>query len=85
MVWEPFLKIRGRCNVIGWPRKCLSPRSPTGREGPSFVFYCPAWSRSKFTGGWGNNPYCLRAAYRHGNPPDIGLDMVGFRCAGEAE
>ena len=31
-------------------------------------------------GGWGNNPYCLRAAYKHGNPPDIGLDMVGFRC-----
>lgn len=34
-------------------------------------------------GGWGNNPYCLRAAYRHSNPPDIGLDMVGFRCAGD--
>lgn len=34
-------------------------------------------------GGWGNNPYCLRAAYRHGNPPDIGLDMVGFRCAAD--
>jgi formylglycine-generating enzyme required for sulfatase activity len=34
-------------------------------------------------GGWGNDPYCLRAAYRHGNPPDIGLDMVGFRCAGD--
>ena len=33
-------------------------------------------------GGWGNNPYCLRSAYRHGNPPNIGLDMVGFRCAG---
>lgn len=33
-------------------------------------------------GGWGNNQYCLRASYRHGNPPDIGLDMVGFRCAG---
>jgi formylglycine-generating enzyme len=32
-------------------------------------------------GGWGNNPYCLRTAYRHGNPPEIGLDMVGFRCA----
>ena len=31
-------------------------------------------------GGWGNNPYCLRVSYRHGNPPDIGLDMVGFRC-----
>ena len=34
-------------------------------------------------GGWGNNPYCLRTSYRHGNPPDIGLDMVGFRCAGD--
>ncbi|MBI1964796.1 MAG: formylglycine-generating enzyme family protein [Betaproteobacteria bacterium] len=33
-------------------------------------------------GGWGNNAYCLRASYRHGNPPDIGLDMVGIRCAG---
>jgi formylglycine-generating enzyme required for sulfatase activity len=36
-------------------------------------------------GGWGNNPYCLRASYRHGNPPNIGLSMVGFRCAGDLE
>ena len=36
-------------------------------------------------GGWGNNPYCLRVSYRHGNPPDIGLDMVGFRCAADAD
>ena len=35
-------------------------------------------------GGWGNNPYCLRVSYRHGNPPDIGLDMVGIRCAADA-
>ena len=35
-------------------------------------------------GGWGNNPYCLRVSYRHGNPPDVGLDMVGFRCAADA-
>lgn len=35
-------------------------------------------------GGWGNNPYCLRTSYRHGNPPDIGLEMVGIRCAGDA-
>ena len=34
-------------------------------------------------GGWGNNPYCLRVSYRHGNRPTIGLDMVGFRCAGD--
>ncbi len=53
------------------------------------------WTASRFPGrpqevvlrggGWGNNPYCLRSAYRHGNPPDIGLDMVGFRCAGPAK
>jgi len=36
-------------------------------------------------GGWGNNPYCLRVTYRHWNPPHIGLDMVGFRCAVGAE
>jgi len=35
-------------------------------------------------GGWGNNPYCLRTSYRHGNPPHFALDMVGFRCAGPA-
>ena len=34
-------------------------------------------------GGWGNDPYCLRVSYRHANPPDIGLDMVGFRCAAD--
>lgn len=49
------------------------------------------WTSSPYTphgdqvalrgGGWGNDPYCLRASYRHGNPPGIGLDMVGFRCA----
>ena len=53
------------------------------------------WTASRFPGkphdvalrggGWGNNPYCLRVSYRHGNPPDIGLDMVGFRCAGDGE
>ena len=36
-------------------------------------------------GGWGNNPYCLRASYRHANPPDIGLSMVGIRCAAGPE
>ncbi|HFC04884.1 MAG TPA: formylglycine-generating enzyme family protein [Rhizobiales bacterium] len=51
------------------------------------------WTSSRFPGapgkqiirggGWGNNPYCLRTAYRHGNPPDIGLDMVGIRCAAD--
>ena len=35
-------------------------------------------------GGWGNDPWCLRTSYRHGNRPEYGLNMVGFRCAGEA-
>ncbi|MFQ5912442.1 MAG: formylglycine-generating enzyme family protein [Nitrospinota bacterium] len=53
------------------------------------------WTASRFPGrpsevvlrggGWGNNPWCLRTSYRHGNPPDIGLDMVGFRCAGDVD
>jgi formylglycine-generating enzyme required for sulfatase activity len=33
-------------------------------------------------GGWGNNPSGLRSTLRHANLPDIGLSMVGFRCAG---
>jgi formylglycine-generating enzyme required for sulfatase activity len=51
------------------------------------------WTSSRFPGrpehavirggGWGNNPYCLRTAYRHGNPDHFGLDMVGFRCASD--
>jgi len=35
-------------------------------------------------GGWGNDAYGLRVSYRHTNPPDIGLDMVGVRCAADA-
>lgn len=32
-------------------------------------------------GGWGNDPRGLRSTLRHANPPDIGLSMVGIRCA----
>lgn len=51
------------------------------------------WTSSRFPGrpnevvlrggGWGNNPYRLRTTCRHGNPPDIGLDLVGSRCAAD--
>jgi iron(II)-dependent oxidoreductase len=44
----------------------------------------PGWVALR-GGGWGNNPYGLRTSYRHGNPPDIGLDMVGFRCAADLD
>ena len=43
----------------------------------------PQWMAIR-GGGWGNNPYCLRVSYRHGNRPEYGLDLVGFRCAGDA-
>ncbi len=33
-------------------------------------------------GGWGNDPEGLRIDLRHANPPEIGLSMVGIRCAG---
>jgi formylglycine-generating enzyme required for sulfatase activity len=33
-------------------------------------------------GGWGNSAEALAVDVRHTNPPDIGLDMVGIRCAG---
>ena len=32
-------------------------------------------------GGWGNNPWGLRATLRHHNLAHHGLSMVGFRCA----
>ncbi len=32
-------------------------------------------------GGWGNDAFGLRSTLRHANPPEIGLSMVGFRCA----
>ena len=32
-------------------------------------------------GGWGNNPWGLRATLRHANPANTGLSMVGIRCA----
>lgn len=35
-------------------------------------------------GGWGNNPWGIRSSLRHPDPRDIGLDMVGIRCAADA-
>jgi formylglycine-generating enzyme required for sulfatase activity len=32
-------------------------------------------------GGWGNDPWGLRATLRHANTPESSLSMVGLRCA----
>ena len=50
-------------------------------EWTSSPFPGAAEKRAIRGGGWGNNPYCLKTAYRHGNPPHIGLNIVGIRCA----
>lgn len=34
-------------------------------------------------GGWGSAPDGVRVSIRHANAPSIGLDMTGFRCAGD--
>lgn len=36
-------------------------------------------------GGWGNDPWGIRSSLHHPDPPDIGLDMVGIRCAADAK
>jgi hypothetical protein len=50
----------------------------TNRQFAAFVTatgHCT--NAEKRGGGWGNNQYCLRVSYRHGNLPDIGLDRSG--------
>ena len=41
----------------------------------------PATQRVIRGGGWGNDAQGLRSTLRHTNLPNIGLSMVGFRCA----
>jgi formylglycine-generating enzyme len=51
------------------------------------------WTASEFPGrpgtvalrggGWGNDAFGIRAAFRHANQPDVGRDHVGLRCAAD--
>ena len=68
-------------NVWEWVEDWFDPdfyrRSPTVDP----VNYSPTDRKVIRGGGWGNNPQGLRSTLRHANPPDVGLSMVGFRCA----
>jgi formylglycine-generating enzyme required for sulfatase activity len=68
-------------NVWEWVEDWFAPefyrRSPPANP----VNRTPTGRKVIRGGGWGNNPWGLRSTLRHANPPDIGLSMVGFRCA----
>ncbi len=63
--------------VEDWFDREFYSRSPSANP----VNESPGKSRVIRGGGWGNNPLGLRSTLRHANAPDIGLSMVGFRCA----
>jgi formylglycine-generating enzyme required for sulfatase activity len=60
-----------------WFDESFYERSP----GSDPVNRAPTGRRVIRGGGWGNDPRGLRSTLRHANPPDIGLSMVGIRCA----
>ncbi len=68
-------------NVWEWVEDWFDPDFYRRSPAEDAVNRQPAERRVIRGGGWGNNPWGLRSTLRHANPPDIGLSMVGFRCA----
>ncbi len=68
-------------NVWEWVEDWFDPDFYGGSPALNPVNNSPGKLKVIRGGGWGNNPFGLRSTLRHANPPDIGLSMVGFRCA----
>ena len=71
-------------NVWEWVRDWYAEDFYTRSATESPVNEVESGSKVIRGGGWGNNPWGLRATLRHYNRPDYGLSMVGFRCARDA-
>ena len=71
-------------NVWEWVRDWYAEDFYTRSAPESPVNEVESGSKVIRGGGWGNNPWGLRATLRHYNRPDHGLSMVGFRCARDA-
>jgi formylglycine-generating enzyme required for sulfatase activity len=68
-------------NVWEWVQDSFDPQFYARSSANDPINEVPHAKKVIRGGGWGNNPWGLRATLRHANPPDIGLSMVGFRCA----
>jgi sulfatase modifying factor 1 len=68
-------------NVWEWVQDWFDPEFYSRSPAVDPVNRTPAERTVIRGGGWGNDPWGLRSTLRHANPPDIGLSMVGFRCA----
>lgn len=68
-------------NVWEWAEDTFDPAYYRRSPALDPVNHAPGRRKVIRGGGWGNDPWGLRSTLRHANPPDIGLSMVGFRCA----
>lgn len=68
-------------NVWEWVEDAYDPGYYARAPKRDPVNRTPSGRRVIRGGGWGNNPWGMRATLRHANPPRFGLSMVGIRCA----
>jgi formylglycine-generating enzyme required for sulfatase activity len=68
-------------NVWEWVQDWFDPASYARAPALDPLNRTPTGRKVIRGGGWGNDAWGLRSTLRHANPPDIGLSMVGVRCA----
>lgn len=72
-------------NVWEWTEDWYHPAAYRSLPDLNPVMRAPSGEKVIRGGGWGNDAYGLRLTYRHMNDPSFSLDMVGIRCAADAE